>query len=44
VHYNLAWWYAIDMNTPEKARPYFDKAIDLGASPGRRLEKAMRKK
>ncbi len=32
------------MKSPEKAHPYFDKAVALGASPGRRLEKAMRTK
>ncbi|OQC08529.1 MAG: Tetratricopeptide repeat protein [Candidatus Hydrogenedentes bacterium ADurb.Bin101] len=44
VHYNLAWWYAVEMKSPEKAHPYFDKAVALGASPSRRLEKAMRTK
>lgn len=41
VQYNLAWWYAVDLKSPDKARPYFDKAVSLGASPGRRLKKAM---
>jgi len=44
VQYNLAWWYAVEMKSPEKARSYFDRAVALGASPGRRLEKAMRPK
>lgn len=42
VQYNLAWWLAVDQKNPEAARPYYDRAIALGASPGRRLEKAMR--
>ena len=42
VHYNLAWWLAVEQKNPEAARPYYDRAIALGASPGRRLEKAMR--
>lgn len=42
AQYNLAWFYAVELNNPEKGRPYFDKAVSLGASPGRKLEKAMR--
>lgn len=42
IQYNLAWFYAVEMKNPEKGRPYFDKAVSLGASPGRKLEKAMR--
>ena len=42
VQYNLAWWLAVDQKNPDAARPYYDRAIALGATPGRRLEKAMR--
>ncbi len=41
-HYNLAWCYAVEKNAPEKARPHYERAVALGASPSRRLERAMR--
>ena len=42
LQYNLAWWHAVEMNNPDRARPYYDKAVQLGATPSRRLERAMR--
>ncbi|MCK5862719.1 MAG: tetratricopeptide repeat protein [Candidatus Hydrogenedentes bacterium] len=42
-HYNLAWWYAVDKKNPELARPHYEKAIDLGIAPSRRLKKKMEK-
>ncbi len=41
LYYNLAWWHAVEMKDPEKARPYYDRAVELGASPGRRLKNTM---
>lgn len=41
IHYNLAWWHAVERQDPQRARPYYDRAVALGASPGRRLERAM---
>lgn len=42
ARYNLAWWYAVEEKQPEKAQSHFDKAVELGARPSRRLERAMR--
>ncbi|MFA7693652.1 MAG: hypothetical protein WCX86_12210 [Candidatus Hydrogenedentales bacterium] len=39
--YNIAWFYAVLLNDAQGARPYYEKAIALGASPSRRLKKAM---
>ncbi len=41
IHYNLAWWHGVEKKAPETARPYYERALELGASPGRRLKRAM---
>lgn len=41
VHYNLAWWFSVEMNDVERARAYYERAVALGAVPSRRLKRAM---
>jgi tetratricopeptide (TPR) repeat protein len=43
AHYNLAWWYAMEKKDQDKARSHYEKAVSLGVSPSRRLEKKMKK-
>ena len=40
--YNLAWWYAVEKKNPELARPHYEKALALGVSPSRRIEKSIK--
>lgn len=42
-HYNLAWWYAMEKKNAELARPHYEKALALGVSPSRRIEKKIKK-
>ena len=42
AQYNLAWWHAVEQQDPAQARPYYEKALALGAAPSRRLERAMK--
>ena len=41
VFLNLAYWYAVDLEQPEEARPYFERAKALGIETPRKLDKAM---
>jgi tetratricopeptide (TPR) repeat protein len=38
---NLAWWYAVEKNQPELARPYYDQALKLGMAPVKKLDRAL---
>ncbi|MCX5769916.1 MAG: tetratricopeptide repeat protein [Candidatus Hydrogenedentes bacterium] len=41
---NLAWFYAIDKKDAAAAKPYYEKALELGAAPEKKLEKAINSK
>lgn len=42
AYYNLAWWLAIEKKEPEAARPYYEKALELGFPEDKKIEKAFR--
>jgi tetratricopeptide (TPR) repeat protein len=39
--YNLAWWYAVELEQPEEARPYYQQAQALGMPPHKKIDKAL---
>ena len=43
AQFNLAWWYAMEKKNTDLALPHYEKALALGVSPSRRLEKKMKK-
>ena len=42
--FNLAWFYAIGKKDPAAAKPYYQKALELGMAPEKKLEKAIKAK
>lgn len=41
--YNIAWWYAVELEQPEKARSYYEKALALGMAPHKKIDKRIEK-
>jgi hypothetical protein len=39
--YNLACWYAIEKKAPQKARPWYEKARELGMPRSKKVEKKL---
>lgn len=39
--YNLAWWHAMDVNDPAKARTYYQQALALGMPADPKIEKTL---
>jgi tetratricopeptide (TPR) repeat protein len=41
AYYNLAWWLSIEKKDPEAAKPYYEKALELGFPEDKKIEKAL---
>lgn len=44
AYYNLAWWYAVEKDAPEAARPCYTKALELGMPEEKKIEKVLAEK
>lgn len=43
AHYNLAWWYAVEMDEAAKARPHYESALGKGMPRCKDIEKQIEK-
>ncbi|MCC6145610.1 MAG: tetratricopeptide repeat protein [Candidatus Hydrogenedentes bacterium] len=41
ARYNLAYWYAVSLKDPDRARPYYEKSRAAGAPSSAEIEKAL---
>lgn len=41
AHFNLAWWYAVVQNAPDKARIHYEKAKTQGMASSKKIEEAL---
>lgn len=41
AQFNLAWWYATELKDATKARPYYEKALALGMSKEKKIDKVL---
>ena len=37
--YKLAWWYAVKKKDSDTAKPYYEKALELGMPEHKKIEK-----
>ncbi len=43
AYYNLAWWHAVELDNPGAARPFYEKALELGMPSEKKIDKALGK-
>lgn len=41
AHYNIAWWQAVKLGDTDAARAHYEKALALGVSPHKKIDKAL---
>lgn len=39
--FNVAWWLALEKQDPGAAKPYYEKAVELGLPPHEKLDRAL---
>lgn len=43
AHYNLAWWYAVEMKDAASAKPHYEKALAAGLGSSKKIDKVLKK-